>query len=398
MTENQNCVFIPPSFDTTELLGILCAPDPAPATAPPLRVAFGDVVTELAGEIRGARVLWRAEGEFQLAGASRALRIIEGSGRELDFRLDDLLFLNPSESCALPPNVYALRFQSGLYVRRCDFGGDSVTFSASSLLTLDYENVERLQAKLSELQSVTRELSATKDRLRDAGIDLDKLASLKAQIQEALREKRVAQYRLTQENQKISAVTVHSKNEVEYNASLEALRGHIEANRRAAQEQEQRAPLAVERQKLLRFRMVALDELKMIFPFDAESGAICGSVHFCSSPMQPQQWDETRAFLGFATHYIREVANVIGIPLPYSLTPMTTASRITCRLTGEVRQIPQTEDSRTLAAYVGGLIDCIKHILDVLDVVYEEQLSLIKAIKYLYTLTEENVKTLIPSQ
>ena len=87
----------------------------------------------------------------------------------------------------------------------------------------------------------------------------------------------------------------------------------------------------------------------MIFPFSLENNTICENVHFYGNPLQQQQWDETRAFMGFATHYIRGVAHVIGIPLPYNLFPLTTSSKIICRLTYETRQIPQTEDIRELS-------------------------------------------------
>lgn len=395
MTENQNCVFISPNFETSEIISIVYSTASLPDTAPVLKVSFSSVVIELQGRIKNDRIIWDVENSFLYASSSSEMSIIGKANEEIKFDLNDLLFYNPSELCQVPHDVYMPRFQSGLYIRRDDLKEDSVSFSISSILTLDYENIEKLQIKLDELQNASNELNETKKKLKEEGIDLEKLASLKMQIQEALKEKRIAQYKLTQENQKISAVTVHSKNEAEYNNSLEILRNHLEANRNATKVND----TSTEKFKnLLKFKLAALDELKMIFPFSLENNTICENVHFYGNPLQQQQWDETRAFMGFATHYIREVAHVIGIPLPYNLFPLTTSSKIICRLTNETRQIPQTEDIRQLSNYANGLMECARHILNVLDVIYEEPLTFIKALNCLYLLTEENIKTLIPNK
>ena len=166
MTENQNCVFISPNFETSEIISIVYSTASLHDTAPVLKVSFSSVVIELQGRIKNDRIIWDVENSFLYASSSSEMSIIGKANEEIKFDLNDLLFYNPSELCQVPHDVYMPRFQSGLYIRRDDLKEDSVSFSISSILTLDYENIEKLQIKLDELQNASNELNETKKKLK----------------------------------------------------------------------------------------------------------------------------------------------------------------------------------------------------------------------------------------
>jgi hypothetical protein len=146
-----------------------------------------------------------------------------------------------------------------------------------------------------------------------------------------------------------------------------------------------------------------LSELQVIFPIVFEEQKIC-SVQYSLNPATNVQWNEVRAFLGFATHYIREVARIVGVPLPYLLVPLGGSSRAVCRLSEQKFQLiadfaPQSVKAGQ--AYEGVLIACARHILETLLMTVEITGApghILIALRMLTQIGEENLRTLIPAQ
>ncbi|KAH0787610.1 hypothetical protein GPJ56_008491 [Histomonas meleagridis] len=395
MSGKSNCVFIAPKLSLTDLMTITISKKSPENSLVPIKIFVNSNRKEFQARLISDRIVYEIDDSLSNLPDAETLKIETETNEIIEFQLSHLIFLGPTKFADLPPDIYALEFPSGLYVRQNDFHESSVSFSidSKSVTILDYNNLESLQTQLGNLIRAKEQLEQTKTQLKNSGIDLEQLSNLKTQVEHAMREKRSAQYRLTQQNQKMTAMTLHSKNETEYFSAINSLVTHLESNKSLP------SPTRFPPEKyirLLRFRVAALDELKTIFPFSAAESSLCLS-HFYDAP-QGIQWDENRSFLGFATHYVKEVAQIVGVPLQHKLFPLAKSSKIMNRLTNTTRQIPKGDDGKQMVAYAAMLIECIQQILEDLKVEYVEPVTIVKGIEYLWNINEENLKSLIPFQ
>ena len=399
--EALNCVFIPANFNVSDVRSVVYSSPQLPS--------FGKLSIEVNGRnypisaprVDDKRVIWEISTVcdfYEDAPDVYTFSLIISSDRKIVFNLRDLVFLGPSKVAKLVDDVFLLEFVSGIYARKEDYTESTVSFKIDSILTLDYKNVLEIKNQLAELETAQKAFEEKKKMLTDNGIDLNKLASLKAQYDECMKEKRVAQYNFEQQSQKIQAETIHQQIEQNNKESREKLAEHFRINREKMKEAQPEQNMEAYN-RLLKFRIAALNELKMIFPFSTHEGRLC-SVHYFKNAQDQSQWGEMKAFLGFATHYIREVSRVVGVPLQYNLIPLAGSSRIVDRLTDENKMIPTDYTPQTAnqaADYEGTLIACAKHILETLMIQFDPKSdSLLDFMIALNSINSENLATLIP--
>lgn len=150
-------------------------------------------------------------------------------------------------------------------------------------------------------------------------------------------------------------------------------------------------------EKLHRFRVSGLEELKIIFPFDSERKSICNC---CFTPLELKHdieiWNDNRGFFGFATHYIREISRILGIPLQFNLFPLSVSSKIVSRLDDAVFMIPAEKNVEKMRAYESQLVKCLHHILKAISLVPRSS-DLIDLIRQIREVDAKMLRTLIPN-
>ncbi|OHT08541.1 hypothetical protein TRFO_22877 [Tritrichomonas foetus] len=404
MTESLNCVFIPTNFYISDVVSIVLYVAEQPNPLPSLSISVDGSSYSLPPPVfANNRLAWEVNTVcdfYEEAPECDSFKLTVGSAAPVDYSLNQLVFLGPTKSAKPPQNIYLLEFVSGVYARSTDYKEDTVSFSIDSILTLDYRNVLSIRQQLEELSAAQKAFEEKKALLTQSGIDLNKLSNLKAQYEDCMREKRRVQHDFEQQNQRMQAATIHSQTENNCKASIQSLTQHIEMNKKKERPAE---PTLESYKKLLRFRIAALNELKMIFPFSPNDGRLC-TVHYHPQPQNSSQWGEMKAFLGFATHYIREVSRVVGVPLQFNLIPLAGSSRLVCRLTDEKKYIPNEYTSQTAEQaknYEESLILCAKHIIETLLMEVPKQdgqkaESLMDYLIKLNTISEKDLETLIP--
>jgi hypothetical protein len=397
MTEVVKCVFIPPKFQVDDILNIVYFGDPSADPLPSLELHLGSTIFPLPPATSAdGRLSYSFESleDLQSSPPSTTFTLFPPN---ITFNLQSLVFLGPTKTASSLPRAFLLEFPSGLYARSDDVRPGSVTFTADSILTLSYDNLIAIRQQLDELARAEGAFEERKQMLQGHGIDFSRLAELKAQYEESIRTKRRAQHEFMRQNQKMQAATIRSHSEQDFGTAVDSLRRHIEENRRTPVAEPPRIPP----QRLLRFRVQALSELKFVFPFAPEEQRLCG-VQYFQMAVNNAQWGEMRAFLGFATHYIREISRVVGVPLPYLLLPMAGASRAVCRLTEQRNQLVADYTPQAVkagAAYEVALVACGRHVLETLLVEVEGLVGppLVAVLRMLTDLNEENLRTLIPA-
>lgn len=397
MTEQLNCAFLPPNFTLNDVSSVAMYYENPPETSHSVQLEVDSRRFDLGDGVPSGNLLsWSLDeaGDFQeLTPGCKEFSIIDPNGTSTHFDLTQLLFLGPTKNSSPPSGIYLLEFTSGFFCRNEDFTGDSVTFNIDSILTLDYRNVQAIRQQLDELAQATKTFEETKQHLADSGIKLSELEQLKEQYETCMRDKRRIQHEFLQETQRMQAATLHSRAQSERDSAIQSLHRHIAQNSSQPPPQE---PTLAEQRRLVRFRLSALDELKMIFPFSKENRTLCG-VAYTDSPINSQQWNETRSFLGFATHYIREVARIVGIPLQFLLVPRASVSIIVCRLTDEKRQIPvEGSPKENITLYEQSLVACVQHIAKTLMMELPGNSSIIEYLDLILNINEEALNTLIP--
>jgi hypothetical protein len=401
MTESINCVFLRPTFHVYDFHNIVFYCDPEPDTPPSLRLTVGSVDYAFPPpSYEDGRLVWPLDtvGDFQdIAPEEMALILTPNEEPPRPYKFDELVFLGPVRGSGPHSNIFLLECVSGLYARPDDVRGQSIQFEADSLPTLDYRNILIVRQHLFDFARSHAQLEERRQKLREAGIDLERLAEMKAEYEESMKRRRRAQFEFMKTNQKMQAATIHQHSERDFESAKEALKQHIQANQQKAQKSE---TTRVSHERLLNFRVAGLDELKVIFPFTFEKGQLCGVQHFVNPTSG--QWSEMRAFLGFATHYIREVSRIVGIPVPYLLVPQAGSSRVVARLTDTKTQLTPEYSPQTLKVvqtYEAALVTCCKHIAETLQV--GEGTSgpspLLGYLKVLNSITRDNLQVLMPA-
>jgi hypothetical protein len=402
MSEPSTCVFIPPNLRITDVVNLVFCCDSAPDPLPPVCLTVNSIPYDLPAPILAdGRLLWPLDSVANFEEAApdaTSLSVTSDLGPRTDFNLHDLVFLGPANGASPRPGCFLIECISGLYSHPDSVNGEEVSFTIDSILTLDYRNVLAIRQQLDNLARTQTSFEEHKQHLQEAGIDLARLAELKACYEECMRKKRLAQYEFLKQNQMMQAAMIHSHFEQDFNTAVDGFRRHIEANRQRPPPPE---PNREFYERLVRFRLQALQELKLMFPFSPEEGKLCSVQHYVP-PASFSQWTELPAFLGFATHYIREVSRVVGIPLQYLLVPLAGSSRVVCRLTDVKTQL-QADFSppcvRAAAQFEAALVACCKHIMETLQVNVElsPQRQILQCLGMLNALSRDNLETLIPT-
>ena len=399
MTDNIQCVFLPPDFHVNDILAVsMFVTDPL-ETIPVLGLVIDNKEISISQGVQVENKLsWITEtiDEFREITTQTKRIAIKYKGKHYDFDLSRLIYLGPLKTANPKPNIFLLEFTSGFYCNYSDYAEDSVTFNVDSILTLDYRNVNSIKTQLEELNAAQKAFEETKQKLIQSGIDLDELAKLKVQYEESMREKRRVQHEFMLQNQRMQAATIHSQAEQDRQNAVEALKKHIQANKKKA-----KVPEADQEtyKKLVKFRESALLELKAIFPFDTDKKTLC-SLQYNQNPQSVAQFNDMRAYLGFATHYIREVSRVLGIPLQYILVPLAASSKVISRVTEKPQVIPtdfSPASVKQMAMYEKSLIDCVIHIIKTLMMDYSTcGNSIAESISVLQSIDTTALETLIP--
>ena len=399
MSDNIQCVFIPPEFHLNDILAISMFVEAPLEKIPVLELEIDDKKFEISTGVQVEKKLsWITESIDELREITTETKEfnIKYQDNLIDFNLDKLVYLGPLKTAQPKHNIFLLEFTSGFYCKEEDYGEDSVTFNVDSILTLDYRNVNSIKNQLEELNTAQKAFEDTKKHLIDSGINLDELADLKNQYEESMREKRRVQREFIQQNQRMQAATIHSQCEQDRSNAVEALKKHIESNRQKTKAPEPDRESYV---KLVKFRESALSELKAIFPFDSQNKAMC-SLQYNQTPQNAQQYNDMRAYLGFSTHYIREVSRVLGIPLQYILVPLAASSKVISRLTEKPQIIPadfSPASVKQMNLYEKCLCDCATHIAKTLMMdVSTGGASIADSLTLLHSINQKALETLIP--
>jgi hypothetical protein len=401
MTETVPCVFLPPQLSVHDIHDIVFYTESEPSAPPTLRVTISTSTFDLPPPaFSDGRLVWPLDTVAEFNGfdlESSTITVISGSEPPRAFDLHALVFLGPPKGWTPLPNIFLLECLSGLYAREADVPAGPIQFEVDSMLTLDYRNILTIRQHLDELSRSQNDLEQRKQRLAEAGIDLAHLAELKAEYEDAMKQRRRAQSEFVKQNQRMQAATFHQHAERDFESAKETLQNHIQNNQRKSQAAEGNR---ISHERLLAFRVAGLNELKIVFPFNFEERRLCGVQHFVNP--SSSQWNETRLFLGFATHYIREVSRIVGVPLPHSLAPLGGNSKILARLKDLKTQLtteysPQNTP-KVVQAYESALVACCKHIADTLQVSQEDlgQVPILGYLRVVSSISRDHLKVLMP--
>ena len=399
MSDNIQCVFIPPDFHLNDILAISMFVETPFDKIPVLELEIDEKQFLISTGVQVENKLsWITESIDELREITTDTKefTIKYQENLIKFNLDKLVYLGPLKTAQPKNGIFLLEFTSGFYCKEEDCTEDSITFNVDSILTLDYRNVNSIKNQLEELNSAQQTFEDTKKHLIDSGINLDELAELKNQYEESMREKRRVQREFIQQNQRMQAATIHSQCEQDRSNAVEALKKHIESNRQKSKAPE---PDKESYTRLVKFREAALTELKAIFPYDKDNKTMC-SLQYNQTPQNVQQFNDMRAFLGFSTHYIREVSRVLGIPLQYILVPLAASSKVISRLTEKPQIIPadfSPASVKQMNIYEKCLCDCATHIAKTLmmDVTVSSS-SITDSLSLLHSIDQKALETLIP--
>lgn len=364
MGENIECVFLPVDFKISDIIAVSMLVEEQLETIPTLTLVIDGNELYLNNGVQiDNKLTWTTESleKFKETHTESKSFKIHYFDKEQNCNLSKLVFLGPIKTAKLPPNVFVLEFNSGFFIDSEFVTDEVIKFNVDFILTLDYRNVSSIKTQLDELDNAQQSFEETKNRLIESGLDLNELSQLKLQYEQSMREKRRVQHDFIDQNQKMQAATIITQNEQDRIVAVDALKAHIQVNKDKRKFDE---PDKEYYQKMKQYRTLALNELSIIFPFtDAKN--FC-TVNYYAAPSNAAQFNEMRSYLGFATHYIREISRILGIPLPFVLYPQALSSRITSRLSDKSVLIPTDFNAvnvKNMQSYEQTLIDCAKHII-----------------------------------
>jgi hypothetical protein len=264
-----------------------------------------------------------------------------------------------------------------------------------SLASLDIRSFSTVRQNLDELVRAQAAFDERRLELHSNGIDLARLSGLRRDYEETMRRRRREQYEQARQQKRHQASLVAAQYDRDFQAAVAAFRRHIDSVTAGRGD-----PLddVQSRAKVLRFRISAIEELKVMFPVDETR--LC-FVRYLPTPTSAQ-WAEARSFLGFATQYIKEAAKVLGIPLPYVLEPLGGASRVICRL-ADVKRVLVPEFGPHVAKlapeYEAALVACARHIIEAMrgPIELPQQGQLLHCLKLFTEITRDDVEALLPA-
>jgi hypothetical protein len=398
MSDPLKCVFLPRSFHVSDITALVyfCETEPNPLPSVKLSAASINLEFHRSPAFADGRVTWPLSLPPDHPAVSATVVLVTPDGSPpIEFDLTALVFLCPGKDSG-PPGVFLLEFTSGIYGPSSESGNEYVQFTVDSMLALRYDHVLMLRQQLEELSRARSAFEDRKRAMEQDGIDFSRFAAQKAEYEELTRRKRRAQHEFLRQNQQMQAATIHSQAEYDFGTAVENLRKHTEANEQLRLGSGRRRP-----EVLIRFRSKALAELQQIFPLEFGEQRFC-HVAYVHAPTTQPLWNDMRAFLGFATHYVKEVSRAVGIPLPYLLVPQGGVSRATSRLTDEKHQLTPEFTQQAVkagAAFEAALVMCAKHMLDTLHIPVDFPPGggqILVAMKMLSIITEENLRSLLP--
>lgn len=392
-----NCVFIQPDFYVSDILSIVLYVDQPPKSIPSLSIIVNNQKYSLqTPTVSDGDISWNLNSICDFAEEAPQCDIfsLDKEGRIENYLLNQLLFLGPKKTAKPPLNTFLIEFPSGIYIRKKDYKDSTVSFSVDSILTLELRNIKSIQMSMAKLDEEKKKFEEKKKEL---GIDFQQLSNLKAQYEQSLREKRRMQYLCNQKEKSLKSQTEQANFQIDSQHQIQQLKEHIENNQKKISEKnsEQTSPNSYK--KLLQFRLDALNELKGIFPFNENEKRIC-SVVYNANPTQPKQWNELKAFLGFATHYIHEVSRIVGVPMRYNLSPRAGLSMITDRVSMTQWSIPTEDNIEKLHKYESILVACSQIITDALFMERPKNgnITLLSFLSKLNSIGQKELETLQP--
>lgn len=398
MGDTVQCVFIPPSFNFHEILSFTIYSDAHFSEIPPLIVQIDEKQFEI-NKITNSdnKITWNCEKLVELKEHRTKTKEFKVKFNDLEKTIDlnGLIFLGMPRSFKPIYDVLLLEFKSGYYCRSDAISEDPVSFNVDFILTLDYRNVVQVKAQIEELQQSQKSFIETKERLVQTGLNLKELSDLKVQYEECMKEKRRVQHDFIDQNQKMQAATIITTNDEGRSALKEQLTKHIQANKERITTSK---PDIEAYEKMKEYRLMALQEMLLIFPL-GDNNKFC-YMNYYQTPANLQQFNEMRAYLGYATHYIRELSRILGIPLPFVLYPQAAASKITSRLIEKSVAIPadfNVPNIKIMQSYEQILVDCSKHILNSLLMESEGEANIPVFIEKLTHIDDTALSSLIPT-
>lgn len=198
---------------------------------------------------------------------------------------------------------------------------------------------------------------------------------------------------------------MHESHESEVNQIINKNKETYEENKFRSNNEKQK--------ELLKTKIDALRELNIIFTYvkmdSPDHRILCGVMH-TRNPANVEQFNKNRFFLGFLTHYIREVSRVLGIVLDYTLYPSSANSEIHSReRIRTVYKIPAAiSGKQSMLTYECILVKCINKIKKALTVdrdsdIYgniDSESDIYSAVDSLFSLVddEKTLEALLPGE
>lgn len=382
-----NCVFVRPDLRESNLISIRYVP--IESVIPPESVCIdfeGDTHQLERSEVDGEFV-WEVNIGITPSEGSIAIYV---DGDSLICNIDEVVYLGPITGGGKIKGALMFEFPCGLFCRKEDEPSEPIQFDLGVIPILEYKQVLEMEQQLMDLSSAQHVFDETKSRLEKSGIVLEELEALRLQYEGTMKENRKARFEFGKKSHLMEVAS---------------LQEHVEAQSAAALAQLTNPPPVIAEQdeprneeQLLRFRMLALNELKVIFPYTKEPTTLCG-VAFPLSIQNSDQWNQKRAFLGFATHYIKEVSRVLGMALYLQLIPRSSSSMIASRLTDEVRKIPEdlsNQGKQSMERYEEWLIEATNFMVSSLMMDVSPCGTILDCLDLLHSIDEETLRVLIP--
>lgn len=395
--DELSCVFIHPDINITDIIAISLFVEDEVESIPNLEVNIGTDQISLAHGVQiETKLTWVIEW-FKIAkilNPNTKVFTVNFENISTTFDLTNLIFLGPTTNTNIMPGILFLELTSGFYCNPKDFDQEQAKFNIDLILSLDYRNVTTIKTRLDELDTIERQFEQKQEQVSNIGIDISELREIQQKYEDSKKLKRRVQYQFMQHNDRQLEESIAVQHKRAQLSVIEALKQHIETNR-------SKKPVEVDEKenysKLMKRRISALNELKMIFSYSSNK-ELC-TVRYSNAPSNANQFNEMRAFLGFATHYIKEVSRVLGIALPYVLHPQATYSKIESRISEKTINIPTDFSSvavKQLQSYESTLVEISQTILKFLFNETSIGNSLTDHIERLRALNEKDLVNLIP--
>jgi hypothetical protein len=389
MSAGLECVFLPPKFAVSDILSIIYYSD-SPDHAPSISISVGKETFSFPfPNFAEGRFRWSFSSIprlTQLTASRFTLNATPDLPSPARFDLARLCFFGRSEYVTPRTKVFYLEFLSGLYLRFEDHKSTTVLWprGIASLTPCSLAAATQIDSQLTAYADAQAEFSAAQadleiselSRLRDEYISLySRIEELQVQFHQSTTDEQVRQ-----------------DDDRRHGHILEARRSLTRHLQQTGQYPVSYSHQATQEGWIAR-RYASLAELKELFA-GLEDGN-CLGVKYSTIPLR-DGLDATRTFLGFATHFVKEVARILGIALPFSLVPAGASSRIEKTLIDTT--IPLLPTDRDFKQYEKALVECCNYLRESLNLSVTNRETLLEAIKAIGAISERDLHALLPQE